>query len=136
MNILFFLKPKSEVAYLYDDITVRQALEKMEYHGYSAIPVIDREGHYTGTLTEGDMLWGLKDRYDLNIRESEEIPLKSIPRRRNNRPVHADSNMEDLVVKAMSQNFVPVVDDKEIFIGIITRKDIIQFFYDKARETL
>ena len=31
MNILFFLKPKSEVAYIYDTDSLRQALEKMEH---------------------------------------------------------------------------------------------------------
>ena len=58
MNILFFLKPKSEVAYLYDDFSVRQALERMEYHRYTSIPVINRKGEYVGSITEGDLLWG------------------------------------------------------------------------------
>ena len=42
MNILFFLTPKSEVAYINEDDTLRQALEKMEHHRYSAIPIISR----------------------------------------------------------------------------------------------
>ena len=45
MNVLFFLTPKENVAYIYEDYTVRQALEKMKYYHYSAIPIIDREGH-------------------------------------------------------------------------------------------
>ena len=57
MNVAFFMKPKSSVAFLFDDFTVRQALEKMNYHGYTAIPVLDREGHYLGTVSEGDFLW-------------------------------------------------------------------------------
>ena len=40
MNILFFLTPKSEVAYINDDDTLRQALEKMEHHKYAAVPII------------------------------------------------------------------------------------------------
>ena len=62
MNILFYLVPKSEVMYLYDDYSLRQAMEKMEYHKYSAVPIINRAGNYVGTLTEGDILWELKDR--------------------------------------------------------------------------
>lgn len=54
MNVLFFLTPKESVAYIYHDYTVRQALEKMKHYHYSAIPIIDREGHYIGTVTEGD----------------------------------------------------------------------------------
>lgn len=131
MNILFFLTPKSEVAYIYDYESLRQALEKMEYHKYSALPMISRQGKYIGTITEGDMLWGIKNQYNLNLKEAESIPVTSIPRRLDNRPVSADSAMEDLIDKALNQNFVPVVDDQKNFIGIITRKDIIRYFYDK-----
>ena len=67
MNILFYLVPKSEVMYLYDDYSLRQAMEKMEYHKYSAVPIINRAGNYVGTLTEGDILWELKDRKLSNL---------------------------------------------------------------------
>lgn len=127
MNILFFLIPKSEVAFIYDDETLRQAIEKMEYHKYSAVPIINRQGRYIGTITEGDMLWGIKNQFNLNLREAEKIPVTAIKRRSDNKPVFADSNMEDLIDKALNQNFVPVLDDQKNFIGIITRKDIIQY---------
>lgn len=76
MNILFYLVPKSEVMYLYDDYSLRQAMEKMEYHKYSAVPIINRAGNYVGTLTEGDILWELKDRKLSNLHEAEEIMLR------------------------------------------------------------
>lgn len=132
MNILFFLTPKSDVAYIYDNESLRQVLEKMEYHKFSAIPMINRQGKYIGTITEGDMLWGIKNQYNLNLKEAESIPVTSITRRLDNRPVSADADMEDLIDKALNQNFVPVVDDQKNFIGIITRKDIIKYFYQKA----
>ena len=134
MNILFFLTPKSDVAFLYDDETLRQALEKMEYHKYSAVPVISRSGKYIGTITEGDMLWGIKNQYDLSLRDSEHISVSAIKRRSDNRPVYVNATMEDLIDKALNQNFVPVVDDQKNFIGIITRKDIISYCYGKIRE--
>ena len=37
MNILFFLTPKATCKYLYDDYTIRQAIEKMEAPGYAAL---------------------------------------------------------------------------------------------------
>ena len=58
----FFLKPKSNIAYIYDHYTLRQALEKMKYYGYSAIPMIDAEGKYAGTVSEGDLLWAIMER--------------------------------------------------------------------------
>lgn len=133
MNILFFLTPKSDVAFLYDDETLRQALEKMEYHKYSAVPVISRSGKYIGTITEGDMLWGIKNQYDLSLRDSEHISVSAIKRRSDNRPVYVNATMEDLIDKALNQNFVPVVDDRGIFIGIVRRQAIIRYCYDKTR---
>lgn len=135
MNILFFLTPKNEVAYIYEDETLRQALEKMEFHKYSAVPVINRQGRYVGTITEGDMLWGIKNKFNLSLKEAEHVTVTVIDRRSDNRPVYARSNMEDLIDKALNQNFVPVVDDQNNFIGIITRKDIIRYFYKKSQET-
>ena len=131
MNILFFLTPKSEVAYINEDETLRQALEKMERHKYSSVPIINRFGRYIGTITEGDMLWGIKNQFHLNLKEAEEVPVMAIPRRNDYRPVRADSKMEDMIDRALSQNFIPVVDDQKNFIGIIKRKDIIKYFYDK-----
>lgn len=128
MNILFFLTPKSEVAYIYDEESLRQALEKMEYHKYSAVPIISRQGRYVGTLTEGDLLWYIKNQLSLNLKEAQRIPVTAVPRRSDNFPVNADSKMEDLLDKAMMQNFVPVLDDDKSFIGIVTRKDIMKYF--------
>ena len=126
MNILFFLTPKSEVAYLYDTDSLRQALKKMESHRYSAIPIIASDsGRYVGTLTEGDLLWNIKDNENLSLQSAEKLSVMQIKRNRDNEPVEADADMEDLINKAVNQNFVPVVDGDQCFIGIIKRKDII-----------
>ncbi len=129
------MTPKSEVAYIYDDQTLRQVLEIMEYHRYTAVPVINKQGKYIGTITEGDMLWGIKNEYNLSLRGAEHMPVTTIPRRSDNRPVSIDATMEDMIDKALNQNFVPVVDDQENFIGIITRRDIIKYCYKKMKES-
>ena len=130
MNVLFCLTPKSEVAHLHDDWTLRQAIEKLERSGYTAVPMIDRKGHYIGTVSEGDILRTLKKRYDMNMKAAESISILTVERRMNLQPVSVNATMEDLVQTAMNQNFVPVIDDKKIFIGIVTRKDIIRFCYE------
>ena len=129
MNVLFFLKPKGELAYLYEDHTLRQGIEKLERSGFTAIPVISRSGEYIGTITEGDFLWTLKNKFSLDLKMAEDVPIQTVKRRMRFDPISIDSNMEDLVSKARNQNFVPVIDDKKIFIGIVTRKDIIDFCY-------
>lgn len=136
MNLLFFLTPKAEVAYLYDDFTLRQALEKMEYHRYSSIPILNRKGEYVGTITEGDILWAVKRNYNLNLQDAEDVPLLSIPRKRDYSCVSVDTDMEELIAAALRQNFVPVIDGKNSFIGIVKRNSIIQFCYDQYRSGL
>jgi len=131
MNILFFLTPKSEVAYINNTDTIRQALEKMEYHRYSSIPLIDEKGKYIGTVTEGDMLWYIKNQGDLTLHTVEGVSVMDVKRKQDNLPVYVGSNMEDLFSKAQQQNFVPVIDDANTFIGIITRKDIMSFMLKK-----
>lgn len=134
MNILFFLKPKSETVYIYSDESLRQVLEKMEYHRFSAVPVINREtGEYIGTITEGDLLIEIKNRFDLSLKDAEDIKIIDIPRNRDNKPVDVDEDMEDLFQNAMNQNFVPVIDDKHHYIGIVTRKDIIQYLLKRDK---
>lgn len=134
MNILFFLTPKSEVAYIENNFSLRQILEKMEQHRYSAIPILTKHGEYIGTITEGDILWFCKDTSLANINKAESIFLDEIPKRLEYASVSINSNMEDLIAKAMAQNFVPVVDDQNKFIGIVTRKDIISYCYKKMTD--
>ena len=130
MNLLHFLTPKNDVAFLYDDFTVRQALEKMEYHRYSSIPILNRKGEYVGTITGGDLLWGIKRLYNLDLQAAEDIPLMQIPRKRDYVCVSIETDMDTLVATAMRQNFVPVLDGKNSFIGLIKRNAIIQFCYE------
>lgn len=135
MNILFFLTPKSDVAYIYDNYSLRQVLEKMEYHKYSCIPVIGVDGKYVGTITEGDLLWGLKERGAFDLKKAEEVPIRSFERRMDYAPVRIDSDMEDLLDKALRQNFVPVVDDQKNFIGIVIRRDIMMYMASAGRKS-
>lgn len=136
MNILFFLTPKSEVAYVDETESLRQVLEKVEYHGYTAIPLLSKYGEYLGTIAEGDLLWEMYERNFPTIREMEDIPIMEVPRKRDNKAVNAQADMEDLIDAVMNQNFVPVVDDKNVFIGIITRKDILSYLTDKIRKNV
>lgn len=133
MNIAYFLTPKQETAYLYDDYTIRQALEKMRAHGYTRIPVISRDGQYKTVVGEGDFLWYMLDLGNgtgISMHNAEELKLKNIlekESRRPYRPVRITAAREELVELAMNQNFVPVTDDDGTYIGIVTRRNILQY---------
>ena len=126
-NILFFLLPKAMCTYLYDDYTIRQALEKMESAGYAALPILNRRGEYRGSISEGDLLWALKNICYMDMRQAEAHRIMEITRRKDHLPVRVTTDMHDLVERASTQNFVPVVDDKDAFIGIVTRSSIIRY---------
>ena len=136
MNIAFFITPKSNVTYLYDDYTVRQCLEKMRFHGYSAIPVINRQGLYVGTISEGDLLWCLiggdkEDLHILDLKSTEEIRISDVLRLDRTPPARITATDEELLNKAMDQNFIPVIDDEDVFIVIVTRRTVMQYFAEK-----
>lgn len=127
MNVSFFLIPKKDIVYLKENATMRQALERMEYHSYSAVPLINDEGKYVGTITEGDLLWKLKNTPGLTFQNTEDIFLNEVEQHVKNLPVTIDAQIEDLLSRAVVQNFVPVVDDQQIFIGIVRRREMIEY---------
>jgi len=127
MNIAFFLLPKQEVVCMSLDATLRQTLERMEHHRYTSVPILDDNGCYAGTVTEGDLLWYMKNNTELTFEQTHKIKLSDVNLRLAHRAVRIDANMVDLVSLAKLQNFVPVIDDMNRFIGIVRRSDIIDY---------
>ena len=134
MNLLFFLTPKRELAFVYEDFTIGQALQVMERFRYSSIPVLRRSGEYVGTLTEGDLLWGMRDQFSQDPKAAEKSPLSHIPRHTHNHAVSAAMDFSEVMARALEQNFVPVCDDRGMFIGIVTRKRILTYLYQHIED--
>ena len=126
MNVISLVTPKAQVAYLYEDVTIRQGLEKLRAHGYTAIPVLAKDGSYVGTVSEGDFLWCLLDQGSGDIQTQEKQPLRRVIRPGFNPAVRIDVALEELVERALRQSFIPVVDDRGAFVGIVTRQNIIK----------
>ena len=135
MNIAYFLLPKARTAYLYDDYTFRQGLEKMRHHGYKAIPVISRSGQYIGTVTEGDFLWHIlrEDNEEARtMKDLEQLHIRDILKPDRYPPIRITVTMDELLESAVNQSFIPVVDDLGNFVGIVTRKDIMRYFSEQT----
>jgi CBS domain-containing protein len=131
LNIIFFLTPKEEVAYIFEDNTIHELMDKMMTCRYSAIPILKRTGEYTGTLTEGDVLWAIKNQGRMDFKYALQLLVSDVPRRLSNRSVKITADIEELFAKSLDQNFVPVEDDRGVFIGIVTRRNIIRYYQDK-----
>lgn len=133
MNILFLLKPKGTIVYLSGNNTIRQGIEKFKAHGYTAVPVIDDSGTYLGTISEGDFLWNIVNENNFELKENEHKYIYSIIRTNYNPAIKIDTTMDELFEKITNQNFVPVVDDRNFFVGIITRKDVINYLRENQK---
>lgn len=134
MNILFLLKPKKSVSYLYDDDTIRQGMEKMRSHSYTAAPVLSHEGYYVGTINEGDFFRGIFRNNEMDLELLDMELVGGIMRKDWNLPVKVSATVEDLFERVLNQNFVPVVDDRGLFVGIITRRSVLKHFGDRILE--
>ena len=133
MNILFFLTPKIEVVSVCDKDNLKQVLETLEEHKFSSVPILNEEGNYLGTVKEGDLLWYLNSKKTFDEKTLEETNIMDIPRRLTNETVRVNANVEDLFHILINQNFVPVIDDANIFIGIVKRRDVISYASDRLK---
>lgn len=133
MNVLFFLLPKGSVAYIEEDYSLRQTLEKMQYHHYSAVPLLSKSGKYIATISEGDLLYYIKD-HQLNFDDLEKINIKNIKPDRDIKSISINNDMDSLISLIALQNFVPVNDDLGNFIGIVRRSSIINYLVGKAKD--
>ena len=137
MNIFRFIIPKSLVEYITDDSTVRQGFEKMRFHRYVAIPVIDAEGKYVGMLRNDDILEYFLSAKSVDMKTAEKILVGDIVDRSYSRPLYHHSTVEELFELVKEHNAVPVVDDRDCFIGIVLRRDVMNFllrYYDEEKQ--
>ena len=133
MNVAFFLIPKSHVAYLTEGSSFRQGMEKLRRHGYTAVPVVSREGKYLGSISEGDFLWNIMSMGSLDLNELEEARIDDIISDRAP-PVRVTTSVEELLDRILDQNFVPVVDDRDVFVGIVTRRSVLAYLMSNGAE--
>lgn len=126
------------MAYLRDQMTVRQGIEKLRRSGFTAIPVIDDEDRYVGVISEGDFLWNIlahnQSLDDITMKSLECMAVRDILQFGKVRPACIDTDMASLLERAKTQNLVPVIDDRNVFIGIVKRSDIIRYFVAQAKE--
>ncbi len=133
MNILAFLIPKTQTKFLEDDVSIRQVLEKMDFYKYSTVPLLDKNGKYIGTISEGDLLSFIKNNGDLDLKKVENVKAMDVPRYRSYKALNINGEFEEILALLMEQNFIPLIDDRNTFIGIVPRKSILSYFYEKRK---
>ena len=129
--IFDFLTPKAMTQFIDERSTVRQALEKFDAHKFSVVPVIDKDGNYKGTISEGDLLRYIKNECNFNIKIAETKTIDTIDRYRPYKSLAIDCQLEEVTALSLQQNFIPLVDDRNKFIGIVKRSDVISYLLNK-----
>ncbi|MDE6593749.1 MAG: CBS domain-containing protein [Oscillospiraceae bacterium] len=125
------LKPKSAVAFIYGDLSAEEGLKEFIKGGYTAVPVIDREGVYLGVVSERDFLYRLLESNGAGLLESENLTVADLASCTRFEPVPIDADIDTLFARIIEQNFVPVVDSRGMFSGIITRRDVLMRAFKK-----
>ena len=132
-TIITFLTPKKLTFYLSEDNTLRQALEKFDAHKFTVVPILDEEGKFVTTLSQGDVITYVKDKGHFDINDCEKTLIKDLEIYRPYQPVRVDANVDEVFLLSLEQNFIPVVDDLNTYIGIIKRRDVIRYLYNKDK---
>ena len=135
MNIVRFLIPKSSVEYVKLGATMRQAIEKMRYHRYVAIPVLDDEGKYVATLRSDDVFKYCLENGGFDFKAAEREELADIIDLEYSKPLYHNAPIDDMIEYVKEHNFVPVVDDRGCFMGIILRRDVLAFLFNHYKKT-
>ena len=131
-QIISLLTPKRVTYYMDENSTVRQALEKFDAHRFSAVPLINKDGKYAGSISEGDLLRFIKNKESFDIKEMELVKIKDIPIYRSYTALKISATMNDVLKLSFEQNFIPITDDFDTYIGIIKRKEVIKEFASKV----
>ncbi len=125
MNIAKLMIPKVCTTVLHENNTIRQGLEILTRCRFSAIPVLDAEGRYVGSVTEGDFLQHVLKTGKTNLKDQEAYHIKDILRRDFCPALPIEADFSVVVDAALRQNFVPVVDARNALCGIVTRRNLI-----------
>ena len=133
MNIFTYLTPKNNTYYIVDNLSVRQAIEKFDFYKFSVVPVIDENGKYINSISEGDLLCFIKNNNPISLKDLEKIPLFEVPRYRTYECLSISSTFDEILNLSLNQNFIPIIDDRGMFIGIIKRKDIIKHLLELTK---
>ena len=125
MNTAKLINTKTMVAYIYGDLSAKEGLKEFIAHGFTAVPVIDREGMYLGVVSERDFLYRLLDAGSVEAADANGHTVADLVSDTRFEAVTIHADMDILFYRIIAQNFVPVIDSRGMFSGIVTRKDVL-----------
>ncbi|GGE37387.1 cyclic-di-AMP-binding protein CbpB [Streptococcus himalayensis] len=119
-----FLTPADNLAVLIDTHNVDHAILLLSQITYSRVPVITADKEFVGTISLTDIL-----AYQMQQYIPDEVFLRTdivAIVEKNRATVGLDFTVTEVLHKLVDESFLPVVDEKHRFQGIITRKSILK----------
>lgn len=131
MKAIDLIIPKNKVEYIYNDITVGDALRKISKKRFTMVPVLERNSErYLYSLAASDILMRILKDGDIEKTKLEMLSSVSIDRLIV--PCDKETDITALADLAVSQNFIPIIDAKGAFVGLVTRQAIIDYLISEA----
>lgn len=134
MNVPLLLLPKITTAYITADATVGEGIKILRQSGFTAVPVLYEDGRYCGTVSTSDVLGYLLEKGTTDVGGDATCVCEILPYHANP-AVNIDASLGELIDRLMDSNFVPVVDGRGCFVGIVTRKKLLTYLKESFRET-
>ncbi len=128
-----YLTPKVQTYFIAAGSTIRQALEVFDYHKFSVVSVVDKKGRFVSTISEGDILRYIKNVANFDMVLAEAITIENVERYRPYKALGINSSFDEIVKLSLDQNYIPVVDDRNVYIGIIKRSSIINAIVNEEK---
>lgn len=127
INIAQIMLPKVSTVHISESDTVRQGMEVFQRYGYTAIPVVSKEGKYLGSVTEGDF-WRHMCRIGTTDKKVQEnYRIRDIYRPDFCEPLPIEADIQEVVKVALKQNFIPIIDGRGYLSGMVTRQILIRY---------
>ncbi|CAM4129456.1 hypothetical protein AT575_06610 [Streptococcus penaeicida] len=123
-HLVNYLIPADDLAIFIDTHNSDHVMLLLVNNGFSRVPVLTKDRQYRGTISISDILnYQVKNQltdWELNqtdIGEMVNTKIEAIP---------MTSSLTHIMHKLVDYPFLPVVNEKNLFVGIITRKSILK----------
>ncbi|TJY41127.1 CBS domain-containing protein [Cohnella pontilimi] len=135
----------TEVVKVHPETTLRQLLVKLVEHKIGGVPVVDENNRLAGMVSDGDVLRFVKPisakhndfflyylEWEIHMEEKIlsdlEKPVKDCMKRKNLITLSQDDDLEEAVTVLSRHHFkkVPVLDNEQKVVGVISRGDVIR----------
>lgn len=123
-----FLIPASRIAFVQDDNPLYHAFLILTKVKYSKIPVLDKEKRVVGLVSLAMITDKMLQTDEISIDPLNELKVKDVMQKDFDKINFVNTTLEAQLHLLIDNAFLPVVDDRGVFQGLLTRREWIKAF--------